>query len=300
MHAFRILFSLVFLASGVFADEMFDVRMARPVKEGHRSKVTARIAFQSETITKLENVTADPEKLDAACKLAGDLTVVKVTSKGMPKELRFEISEVESFEDGEKAELFDKGDVIVIKHGRDKNEITINGEDADETTGEILQAVFTVAEDEDATADEGFGSKEKVKVGDEWAGNRDVIVEEMARQGVEGLKPGEIKATTKFTEKSTVDSQPAMRLVSDLAFDSSTAKVRQLGNDFTTKRVKTTVRSEIDYPVDVENFSVHGRSMMSFELESKGTVPDGEGGKMPIAITVKRRAAVDATETHIK
>lgn len=299
MHAFRIFLSLVFLSSGVFADELFEVRMARPVKAGYKSRIAARVAFQSETITKLAGETAEPEKLDAACKLAGELTVVEVTSKGMPKELRFKISEVESFEDGEKAELFDTGDVISIKHGRDKNEITINGEEADETTGEIIQAVFSVAEDEDATIDEGFGSKEKVKVGDEWVGNRAVIAEEMARQGVEGLKPDEIKATTKLVEKTTVNNEAALRFVSDLAFDSGTARVRQLGSDFKTKRVKTTVRSELDYPIDPASLAVHGRSMMNFELESKGDVPDGEGGKSAIEITVKRRAAVDATETPL-
>ena len=123
---------IVLFTATALAEESYEMRLARPVKEGARFKIVARVAVQNETLTSIAGQPADEDKLDVACKLSGELTVLAVTGKGMAKELRLKIDEAESYEDGEKADLVSPGDVIVLKHGEDKDEVTVNGEEADE------------------------------------------------------------------------------------------------------------------------------------------------------------------------
>ena len=52
MNALRFLFALVFFVVPVLAQDTYEIRLTRPVKTGDRFKLTARVAFQSETTSK--------------------------------------------------------------------------------------------------------------------------------------------------------------------------------------------------------------------------------------------------------
>jgi hypothetical protein len=300
MNALRFLFALVFFAVPVLAQETYEIRLTRPVKTGDRFKLTARVAFQSETTSKTSGEPVEEEKVNAACELEGEITIVAVTKKGMPKEIQFKLDAAKSFDDGEPAELFKSGDVIVMKHGADKDDIRVNGEEAGETESELIDALLSVATDDEATDDEAFGTKDKVKVGDEWKANSEVLAAEMARQNLEGLKPGDFKATARLAETTKVDGQPALRVVSEMKFESTAARLPNLEDGLKTNRVNAEVRSEMDVPVDVAALATHARTTMKFEFEARGKVRDEEGLEIPMRVSVKRRTAVDATEVPLK
>jgi hypothetical protein len=299
MNAFRFFFVLVFLGCTVFAEETYEVRMARPVKAGARFKISARVAFQSETNSKFGNLPLDEEKVNIACKLNGELTIIAVTGKGIAKELRFKLDEAESFSDGERAELFKAGDVITIKHGSDEDDIQINGEEAGEEQSELIDALLNVADEEEATDDDVFGAKGKVKIGEEWMANREALATEMKRQKLDGLKADDFKATARLAETVVVDGQPGVRIVCDMKFDSPNASLASVDKALKTKRLSAEVRSEMDLPVDLAALAMRARTQMKFEFEAAGKTRDDEGQEIEARVSVKRRAAVDATETPL-
>jgi hypothetical protein len=299
MKLFRLLLPLLFLAGIALADETYDLRLARPVKAGAKFKLTARVAFQSETKSQFTGFPADEEKMNVACKLTGELTVVEVTAKGMVKELRLKLEEAESFEDGEPAKLFSVGDVITMKHHAEKDEIRINGEEPDENKAELIDALLNVSAEEEATDDEVFGAKGKVKVGDEWNADREALATEMKRQNLDGLKAEDFKATARVAETASVNGQPGLRVVCEMKFDSPNASLPNVGEGMKTKRVKAEVRSEMDLPVDPTSLAVHARWLIQFQFDAAGKVRDEEGQDVPTKVSVKRRAAIDATEVPI-
>jgi hypothetical protein len=296
MNPFRLLFALCLFAGIAVADETFDIRMARPVKAGARFKLNARVAFQSEATSQLAGFPVEEEKVNVAWKLSGEMTVVNVTSKGMAKELLLKLDEAESFQDGERAKLFSAGDVITMKYQEEKDEIRINGEEPDEHRAELIDALLNVSSDEEATDDEVFGPKGKVKVGDEWTANRDALVTEMKRQNLDGLKPEDFKATARIAEKIDVLGQPGLRVVCGMKFDSPNAILPNVGEGMKTKRVRGEVQSEMDLPIDTGSLSFHARWKVDFQFDASGKVRDEEGQEVGTKVSVRRRAAIDATE----
>lgn len=299
MNVFRLLLGLCFLAGVALADETYDLRMARPVKAGAKFKLAARVAFQSETKSDFVGLPDEVEKVNVACKVTGELTVVNVTGKGMAKEIRLKLEEVESYRNGEPAKLFSVGDVITMKHHPEKDEIHVNGEEPDAEAAELLDALLNVCAEEEATDDEVFGAKGKVKVGDEWTANREALAVEMKRQNLDGLKADDFKATTKVAEKTTVNGEPAVRVICEMKFDSPNASLPNVGETMKTKRVSAEVKSEMDLPLDTASHAIHARWLIQFQFDAAGNIQDEEGKDLGAKVSVKRRAAVDATEVPI-
>jgi len=292
--------ALLFLGGVAFGQDTYSIRMARPVKAGERFKVSARAAVLTKTVREVEKVPDQQDEVNLACKVSGELTVLAVTTKGMPSELSLKIDTAETFDDGEPAEIFSTGDVIALKKGADDNVATVNGEEPDDQQAELIDVLMSVAGDDEATDDEAFGTADQKKVGDEWTAHRDVLAHEMARQDIRGLKPADLNAYAKLLTTTTLDGEPAIRISCDMSFDNQKARMRKLGDGMKAENVSAEVHSEVDLPVNVASTATRAKATTKFSILAKGTIQDDEGQTVPVHVSMDRRTAIDASETPIK
>ena len=300
MNVIRSLVALVLLPAVALAQDTYSVHLARPVKVGERFKVAARVAFISKTSTELDKEPATEEEVNLAAKVSGELTIVAVNPKGMAKELTLKLDAAETFEDGETAEIFGVGDLIALKHGNEKDEVTVNGEEPGDEQAELIDVLMKVAGDEEATDDEAFGIETKVKVGEEWMAHKDVLAHEMDRQQIKGLKASDLTAYAKLIETTTVAGEPALRVDCTMAFANRKAHLRNLEEGMKAESVSAELHTLLDVPVDPNSTATRAKSTMKFNVRTKGMIQDEEGQSVPVHVNVERRAAIDATETPIK
>ena len=303
MTPLRLLFAIFFCTLlSVRAEETFEVRLHRPAKAGDRFRIAAKIAIESETTTAFDKEDADVEKVNAACKLTGELTAVTVTPKGLVSELKLKLTDVECVSDGAKVAFFKSGDVIHLRHDRDEKFVKVNGDDPDELQGEVIDDLLSVASDTEPTDDEVCGTKEKVALGAEWPMSSALAAKSWNEEGFEGMKARDIKGSTKLVETTTLDGQPALRFRGEMKVNSSTMKMPrnpEETGEIKTKRFTMEASDDTEIPVDPTAMSSRVKLQVKIEAESGGKI-ERDGETVTVSVKTRHRYAYEIAETPVK
>jgi hypothetical protein len=295
----RTFLAFVILASGVLAAETHEIRLLRPLKAGDRFDIAAKVAFEDAVKTSFDGTEVEADKTVAACRLSGVLTVVEVTTKGLPKEIRLKLKSVECVLDGRPAEFFKNGDELHLRRDEPENETFINGEPADDIQAQVIESLLSVQADGEVTDEDIFGTTEKVAVGAEWPVNAKAVVQALGQNGVTGLEPNGVKGNAKLVRVGEFESQPALSLKMAAQIDGKAVRLASLPENVKGRRFHSEYAIEMDVPVDLTSTAGHIKGMVKMEVDATGT-EEFEGRKVEIAVKIERRVASDLTATPAK
>jgi hypothetical protein len=297
---FTALCGLVLPVAAADEAEGYEVRIERSSKAGDRYKMSAKVTVDSETKTTVEGGESEEVKVNASCRLLAEYTAVAVTKRGAPKEVRLKVLEAECMEDGKKASFFKAGDVIHMHVEDDEYVTEINGEEPDSVQSEVLDALIYLSDEDDATEDEMFGTKEKVKVGAQWKMNREALVADWARDGFEGLKVEDMEGGTSFSEMTEIGGKPALRLKGAFKIEAKDVTMPSLPEGMKAKRYMVSVTDELDSPVDVTSVDARVKMDYKSETEAEGKIEYEGDEKVNTVIKMKRRFTIEMAETALK
>lgn len=267
------LFFLVWLAGSVMAQERYEIRFDRPAQAGDKFQLTGRIAYQSKFTVTSDTEGEKPRDTERSCKWSGELEVLGVTPKGLWKELRFTVREIEINEEGRPSDRLKAGDVLRVKKGEWNDTVAVNDQETkDHLTKSFAFWICPVVSDHFTTMDEAFGSAEKKAVGDTWEGNQEGLMGQFSDH-LPGLKPGDISGRTKLVGETTIAGQPALRLASECKLENPS--VRPLGIPFgmMSKKQLLQMRGQYDVPIDPDSKALH--LTISSRVESHVVSPFG-------------------------
>ena len=117
----RLLLALSALSLFASAEDSYEIRLVRPMKVGDRFDVSAKVALEDGVSTTFDGSPVEDDKTVAACRLTGTMSVVAVTTKGQPKELRLKLKTVECVQDGKSAQFFKAGDELHLRNADPDN-----------------------------------------------------------------------------------------------------------------------------------------------------------------------------------
>jgi hypothetical protein len=290
---------LCFVATCLSADETYAIRMARPMKAGDRFDVAVKMALDDSIKTSLDGKEVEDNQTIAACRLTGLLTVVAVTSKGQPKDVRLKLKTVECVNGGQPSDFFKAGDELRLRHGEPDNITEVNGEPAEELQIEAIESILSVQGEDEGTDDDVFGTGEKVKLGAEWPVNANAAVADFEREGVKGIKPEHIRGTTRLVQTTTFEDQPALLVRMDSKIDGKGIGLSTLPESVKTTRFHAELTGEMDLPVDVQSNSGRTKGLSKLEVDASGKI-EQDGVETKIELKIRRRVATELKATLAK
>lgn len=298
-HLFGWFVGLLLSGFAVAADDTYELRLHRPMKVGDRLKIAAKVAIDMQTRTILHADELEEEGVTAACRLAGELTVLSTTSKGLAKEVRMKLSEVECIKDGEDADFFKPGDLIYLRHDKPEKIIQVNGVEPDATQSEVIDTFLYVQGDESATDDELLGTPSKVKAGDSWPVNRQAMLKDWVEAGFAGLREDDLKGKTTLAEITKLDGAPAAKLQGEFRIENAGLHLPSMPEEVRAKRFTLEIQDETDLPLDPNALAVRSRMNLSMESESDGTI-ESEGEWVKVRMKLRQRCAFEMTVTSLE
>jgi len=295
----RIFLAVCLFASIAFAEETYAIRFVRPMKAGDKFDVSAKVAYEDEVSTTFDADPIEDEKTIVACRLTGELTIVAVTSKGLPTALRLKLKTVDCVEDGKPAEFFKIGDVLGLKREEPDNVAEVNGEAAEDIQAQVIESLLSVEKEGEVTDDDIFGTAEKVKVGAEWPVNQKAAVEDMVRNGVKGLKPAGVTGTATLVRTSKFGDKPSLLLRMEAKIDGKAVELSSLPPDVKATRFHSEYTEEVDLPVDAADTGGRSKGLAKMEVDASGKAERG-GLQVTIGMKIRRRVASEVSAIQSK
>jgi hypothetical protein len=295
----RILAVLFIVTASLSAEETYAIRMARPLKPGEQFDVLVKMALEDSVGTSFDGREVENDKTIAACRLTGRLTVLAVTSKGQPMDVRLKIETAECVSDDQRADFFKPGDELRLRHDEPENVAEVNGQPAGELQVQAIEAILSVQAEGEGTDDEVFGTSEKVIVGAEWGVNRKAAVADLHREGVTGLKPEQIKGSTRLVRKTTFENQPALLVRMESRIDGTGIGLTTLPESVKATRFHAELTGEMDLPVDLQSNNGRSKGLTKLELDAAGKI-DQDGVETKIEMKIRRRVATEVTAKAAK
>ena len=295
----RALLSLVLFTGCLFAEDAYEIRLARAMKAGDRFDISVKMALDDSLVTSFDGADVEDDKTVAACRLTGELKIVSVTSKGQPMEVRLKLKTVECIQDGQPSAFFKVGDELHLKKEEPDNVVEVNGEPAEDLQAQVIESILNVEGEGEVSDDDVFGTTEKVKVGAEWPLNAKAAVTDFARQGITELKPEDFKGATKLVQVTTFENQPALRVRMESKVNAKGAALSSLPEGVKAVRFLAELSGEIDLPVDLHSNSGRTKGMSKLEVDGVGKI-EQEGVEKKVAVKIRRRVATELTGTQAK
>lgn len=295
----RILLSLVVFTGCLFAEDAYEIRLARAMKAGDRFDVSVKMALDDSVATSFDGDEVENNQTVVACRLTGELNIVAVTSKGQPMEVRLKLKTVECIEDGQPSAFFKAGDELHLKKDEPDNLAEVNGEPAEDIQTQVIESILSVESEGDVSDDDVFGTKEKVKVGAEWPLNAKAAMADFARQGITELKPEDFTGTAKLMEVTTFANQPALRVRMESKVNAKGGALSSLPETVKAVRFLAELSGEIDLPTDLHSNSGKTKGMSKLEVDGVGKI-EQDGVEKKVAVKIRRRVATELTGTQVK
>ncbi len=299
-HLFAWVLSLLLFVSLSYADDSYQVVLHRPVKVGDRFKLAAKVAVDMHTKTIMNADEVEEEEVVAACKLAGELTILSTTPKGLAKELRLKLSEAACINDSEEDDFFKAGDVIYLRHDNPDKVVQVNGAEPDETQSEIIDSFLFVQGDGHATDDELLGAPGKVKPGESWPVNREAMLKDWISEGFAGLKADDLRGKTTLSEITKLDGKPAARLRGEFRIENADLRLPSLPEEIRAKRFKLEIDDETELPLDPAALATRTKTNLSIESESAGLIESDAGQAVKVRVNLRQRCASELMLTPIE
>jgi hypothetical protein len=295
----RALFALAALATTVFAAETHAIRLLRPVKAGDRFEVSAKVAYEDGMKTSFDGREVESELTIVACRLTGALTVVSVTTKGLPSAMRLKVRTVECVRGNQPAQFFSEGDELFLRRDEPENVAQVNGETADDIQAQVIESLLTVQAEDEVSDEDIFGTTEKVAVGAEWPVNAKAAVASLERSGVKGLDPKGVSGQSKLVTLGEFENHPAFSVRMDAKIDGKGVSLSNLPESVKARTFHSEYIVEMDVPVDPTSTAGRTKGMAKMVVDAAGT-EEFDGKKIEVAVKIDRRVASEITATPVK
>jgi hypothetical protein len=291
MHFSVVCLSLLILgASTAFAQE-YDIIFHRITKAG--TKMDSAIRFNEEDVRQITvDGQAQPEnKVTLNVQFSGLSEEVEVAPDGNSKEAKIVINHCTCSLNGQNVPLLTEGDVFVVK--REAQEFTINGKPVEGLQLSLLKEMFPSSKGYAADSeDQTYAPKHKVKVGDTWPVNPDLVISDMAKKGIT-LTKNVVTGTVKLDSANPLNNTPCLQVSSAMTFTAKDVPMPDLPPTMKCTLFKIVNKENNDLPVDrnAERFSQ--RLDVRMETESSGTM-ESNGRFAPTTIRTSNTRKVEA------
>ena len=170
----------------------YEVRLTRPQKVGQLYRISAT-THQLQFVSIVGPDGADNRRDEFYGVLEAGVRVLAVDARGQPTGLALSISKcAKKVRDTEKV-LVPRDTIVTASVKGDKSIFTIDGKPTDADTTMVLGMMVPLA-GEHPTDDDIFGTRRRVKVGDQWPMNSDLAASDLARDSP-GLRKDDVSGT---------------------------------------------------------------------------------------------------------
>ncbi len=290
---------LCLFVSTLAAEDLHEIRLLRPVKRGDRFEVAAKVAYEDKMKTTFDGKEVENEETIVACRMTGTLTVMSVTTKGLPSALRIKVKTVECVHGGEVAYFFKTDDELSLRRDEPENETKVNGEAADDLQAQIIESLLSVQAEDEVSDEDIFGTKDKVAVGAEWPVNAKAAVASVERSGVLGLKPSGVSGHAKLVSLGEFEKKPALSVHMAAKVDGTGVTLSNLPENVKGKKFHSEYTIEMDVPVDPNSTAGRTKGLATMAVDAAGT-EELDGKKIDVAVRIDRRVASEISATPVK
>jgi hypothetical protein len=295
----RALFVLAAFVTTVFAADTHAIQLLRPVKAGERFEISAKVASEDSMKTSFDGREVESADTSVACRMTGTLTIVKVTTKGLPSAVKLTVKTAECISAGAPAAFFKEGDELSLRRDEPDNETLVNGEAADDVRSQLIESLLTVQAEDEVSDEDIFGTKEKVAVGAEWPVNGKAAVDSLARNGVTGLDAKGVSGHAKLVTLGEFEHQPSFSVRMEAKIDGRGVTLTSLPENVKGRKFHSEYTVEMDVPVDPKSAEGRTKGLATMQVDADGT-EEFEGRKIDVAVKINRRVASEITATAAK
>ncbi|MBI5482626.1 MAG: hypothetical protein HY906_27475 [Deltaproteobacteria bacterium] len=197
--------------AGAAPEATYAIRLSRPQKVGDRFAVAVKgRQHKKERVTMASRVVTDTDTtIDVDVEALAE--VLAVDAKAQGTRMAYTIERCQKTANAQTTELLARGRVVVVEHREGKARYTVDGERPPKDLEDALGIVISAHEPNSATDDEIFGTKERKRVGDEWAINAEAAARDFTSRGVK-IEPSSITGATKLVAAKRHEGQKVLEL----------------------------------------------------------------------------------------
>lgn len=287
----RIFIAALLAAAPLFSAEEYELLMQRKYTVGQQMTVIGKVSFENATAVTVNDKLVKEEKSAANCAIYGEVEVLELMANGKISAMKLKITQFEGKENGADAEIFKAGDLIESRRDKESNPlVTVNGRNATPTQSEIVRTMLPTSLKESATDDEVFGPGKKIKVGDEWNVNSKLAAKDVAADGIEGVKPEDIKGTSRLRDVSEKGGQKCLHIILLMGMKSSGMPLPKAPPQVKVKKLNLEIYADGYFPADKNSTYGSDKLGQTMELIAGGEI-EQNGNKMMLEVSSHRKRA---------
>jgi hypothetical protein len=222
------------------AEPAVEIPMDQPLPAGARFAFTGELIFRKQVV---QQTPQGPQAKvqNAALNLNGAVTVVGVNAGGCPAEFRVEVQKGQWRENNGPATAIKPGTIVRVWRDTLKQRMSVNAVEQESTLSDLLGKLFCVQHATDLRPWAYVSPGHPVRPGDQWPLRGELFVKGIAKYGIEGALPAQVKGDVQFTSLGNLGGQPSAEVTINFELDSTTAS--QAGEDLVgVERVRSKER----------------------------------------------------------
>lgn len=188
----------LFVASIGFAED-FQIKMERPDTRGEKRYMEITASESTRVVVTADGQIVRNETKEYILNLNGVETILEISKTKQATKLSFKVTRCNKVENGKTLEVLKEGDEIVASRQDGKNQYMVNGQPAAEDVAALLGKALSIASPDRPSDDDIFGTKNRVKVGDEWPVNAKLAASDFQTTGLTVL-PEKVSGTAKLVK----------------------------------------------------------------------------------------------------
>lgn len=188
----------LFVVSIGFAED-FQIKMTRPDTRGGKRYTEITASESTKVVMTADGQTVKDETHEYVLNLNGVETILEVGKNKQATKLSFKVTRCNKVENGKTLEVLKEGDEIIASRQDGKNQYMVNDKPAAEDVAALLGKALRIGSPDRASDDDILGTKNRVKVGDEWPVNAKLAASDFKSTGLTVL-PENVSGTAKLTK----------------------------------------------------------------------------------------------------
>lgn len=288
---FRIFIAVLFAAAPLLSAEEYELLMQRKYTVGQHMTVVGKVSFENTTAVTVNDKLVKEEKNAANCAINGEVEILELMANGKISAMKLKITHFEGKENGADAEIFKAGDLIESRRDKENNPlVAVNGRNATPTQSELVRTLLPTSLKESATDDEIFGPGKQVKIGDEWNVKSQLAAKDVAADGIEGVKPEDIKGTSKLADVSEKGGQKCLHIILLMGMKADGMPLPKAPPQIKVKKLNLDMYADGYFPVDKNSTYGSDKLGQTLDLIAGGEI-EQNGSKMMLEVSSHRKRA---------
>ncbi len=285
MNHFRLIAPLLILASPltlVAQDaKKHKLNIDIPAQKGTKFEESIKATITMNQMLTVGGQPQQGEKKETRGEISGVSEILEVGPDNEPTIIKFTVKSFKVTKNGEDtAEPLPSGAVMMLKSKDGKESYTVNGEEADAETKELLDAMFDLSSGKKRSGDENkaFGTDVPRAVGEEWAVDANEMKATMPEDMPFNLDTAEITGSAKLVSVGEVDGTECATVKASILIKPKGMK--GMPEQVKTSKVLVDAKMEGVFPLDGKTPAQLERMKMDFDFS--GTITDPNSGTVAL------------------